>query len=305
MPSGLISLDAALNVARDIIGEQVTVERHPVGFGNENWMIRTADGTCRWVLKVADLRSELKWRSSHVALELARSVGVPVPELVHSGRQDQLLVRVFTWIDGRSPIEVIESDAQRDIFVRSTAEAIRSLHTIDTKAFSSRLDGSAPRFEQWSDYLRYRFDKVRERCESVDAFDSVTLDCAGELIYRLADAVSPHARPTVCHRDLHVDNLLVSDEGTLAGIIDWDGAESWDPAGEWFKLSWMLASTLSFDVETLTRAYLTDDIDRRVWDERVRVVDVIETLNTVPNAIAHGETEFETRARRRLTSLLE
>ena len=97
----------------------------------------------------------------------------------------------------------------------------------------------------------------------------------------------------------------MSDEGTLAGIIDWDGAESWDPAGEWFKLSWMLASTLSFDVETLTRAYLTDDIDRRVWDERVRVVDVIETLNTVPNAIAHGETEFETRARRRLTSLLE
>ena len=53
MQSGLISSDAALNVARDIIGEQVTVERHPVGFGNENWMIRTADGTCRWVLKEA------------------------------------------------------------------------------------------------------------------------------------------------------------------------------------------------------------------------------------------------------------
>jgi aminoglycoside phosphotransferase (APT) family kinase protein len=114
--------------------------------------------------------------------------------------------------------------------VRSTADAIRSLHSIDTGAFSSRLDGSPPQFEQWSGCLRHRFDQVRERCASVDAADSVTLDRAGVLIHRLADAVSPHARPTVCHRDLHVDNLLVSDEGMLVGVIDWDAAESWDPA---------------------------------------------------------------------------
>ena len=53
----------------------------------------------------------------------------------------------------------------------------------------------------------------------------------------------------------------MADTGELVGIIDWDAAESWDPAGEWFKLTWMLAESLSLDIETLTGAYLTDDID--------------------------------------------
>ena len=66
----------------------------------------------------------------------------------------------------------------------------------------------------------------------------------------------------------------------------------------------MLAESLSLDIETLTGAYLTDDIDRVQWHERVRVVDVIETLNTVPNAIVRGAEEFETHARCRLASLL-
>ena len=282
----------------------MTVQRHPVGFGNENWVIRTADGACRWVLKVADLDNEAKWSSAHLALGLARSVGVPVAELVHEGRDDNVLVRVFTWIEGRSPAHVIGDDAQRDRFVRSLAVAIQSLHTIDTGAFSSRLDGSAPRFERWSSYLSHRFDQVRQRCVSVDAVDSVTLERVGDLIGRLAESVSPYTRPTVCHRDLHADNLLVSDSGELVGVIDWDAAESWDPAGEWFKLTWMLAESLSLDIETLTDACLTSDIDRVQWHERVRVVDVIETLNTVPNAIVRGAEEFETRARCRLASLL-
>ena len=305
MSAELLSLDAAQHFAVSLLGKSVTVQRHPKGFGNQNWVIRTGDGVCRWVLKVAGSENEAKWRSSHLALDLARSVGVPVPELLHAGRHGDSLVRVFTWIDGRSPVEAIRDASQRERFVRSLAEAIRSLHTIDTGAFGSRLDGSSPRFEQWSGYLNHRFDQVRQRCVNVAAVDVATLDRGSDLIHRLADSVSPYARPTVCHRDLHADNLLVSDTGELVGIIDWDSAESWDPAGEWFKLTWMLAESLSLDIETLTSAYLTDGVDRVLWQQRVRVVDVIETLNTIPYAMMHGAGEFEASARRRLTSLLE
>ncbi len=304
MPSQLLSSDAAQSIALDLIGEPVTVRRHPIGFGNENWVVRTSDGTCRWMLKIADPANEAKWRSAHLAMDLARSVGVPVPELVHVERHDDVLLRVFTWIEGRAPADVIDDNTRRDRFVQSLAEAIRALHTIDTGEFSSRLDGSSPRFEQWSGYLTHRFGQVRQRCMNVDAVDSGTLERAGQLIHRLADSVSSYARPTVCHRDLHADNLLVSASGELVGVIDWDAAESWDPAGEWFKLTWMLAESLNLDIDTLACAYLTNDIDRVLWNERVQVVDVIETLNTVANALVQGAEDFETRARRRLTSLL-
>lgn len=220
------------------------------------------------------------------------------------GRSDEWLVRMFTWIDGHSPVDVIGNDAQRDRFVRSLAEAMRSLHTIDTGAFSSRLDGSAPQFERWGDYLRHRLAQVRQRWVSVNGLDSVTLERASEVVEELADSTSSRAHPTVCHRDLHADNLLVSDTGELVGIIDWDLAESWDRAGDWFKPSWMLADALALDMKALTGAYLGDDVDRGLWRERVRVVDVIETLNTVPNARLQADEAYEARARRRLTTLL-
>ena len=42
-----------------------------------------------------------------------------------------------------------------------------------------------------------------------------------------ADPVVPDRR--VVHLDLHTDNILAGDDGTLTGIIDWEGVCGGDP----------------------------------------------------------------------------
>jgi aminoglycoside phosphotransferase (APT) family kinase protein len=51
------------------------------------------------------------------------------------------------------------------------------------------------------------------------------------------------------HLDLHTDNILAGDDGTLTGIIDWEGACAGDPR---------------FDLVSF--AYDLDGHDQPVWD---------------------------------------
>lgn len=292
------------HVAETVLDQAVSVERHPVGFGNENWVVRDKDRTSQWILKVGSPASEAKWRSAHEALGLASSVGVPVPALLHMDMHDEWLVRIFTWIDGTPAATSITTLPQRRRFVASLASALQALHSLDTGSFSSRLDGSSARHDRWDDYLSFRLEHIRQRCIDTAAVDRRTLDRAGQAILDLASDVSPHARPTLCHRDLHGDNLLADDSGTLVGIIDWDTAESWDPAGEWFKLEWMLAPEVEANASDLSAAYLDDRPVPPMWKERVRLVHLVETLNLVPNAVAQGHDDFASRARQHLGDLL-
>lgn len=303
MGEGALRAADVEHVASSVLDRPVSVRRHPVGFGNENWVVRETAGQQRWILKVGPLASEAKWRSAHEALALARSAGVPVPELVHDGSDGEHLIRIFTWLHGSPPAQVIGTPEQVATFASSLARTIRALHAVDTQGFSSRLDGSAPRYETWDAYLLARLGDVEARCHAAGAPDRQTVERAGRAIAELAGEVGPHARPAVCHRDLHGDNLLVDSTGQLVGIIDWDAAESWDRAGEWFKLDWMLAPELGVDRLDLTE-YFDDSGPPPAWERRVRVVHLIESLNTIPNATTRGDSAFARRAHLRLEQLL-
>lgn len=39
------------------------------------------------------------------------------------------------------------------------------------------------------------------------------------------------------HRDLHPDNILLDDDGTVTAILDMDGAEPWDATVDFVKLT--------------------------------------------------------------------
>lgn len=293
-------------LARDVLGSgRVEVERHPVGFGGENWKLRDGDGR-RYVLKIGDVANQAKWRSSHVAYDLAADAGLPVPELVHEGELDDALVRVFTWIEGQSAATIAADDRARGArLLRSVGGAVRRLHAIGRDRFSSRLDGSAPSFAAWQDYVEHRLPQIRGRCESTGAVDAAVLDRACAAAAALAAEVSDHAEPVLCHRDLHPDNLIVDGDGALVGIIDWDAAEAWDRAGDFFKLEFELLRAHPGSEGVLVDAYLGDDEVPARWSERRRLVHILEALNILPNAVSRGwETDFADRARTHLLRLL-
>lgn len=305
MDGTLVDADVVESYAQRVLGtDDLSAEHHPVGFGNENWKLRRESGV-RFVLKIGDEASEAKWTSSHVAYELAAAAGVPVPELRHVGKIDDRLVRIFTWIDGASGSDVVAGSVRSARFLRSVGEAVRLLHTIDRNSFSSRLDESAPAFAAWSAYIEHRLGQVRDRCLATSAIDPGLLAQACAAATLLAEAVNDSAEAVLCHRDLHADNLVVDDEGTLIGIIDWDAAEAWDRAGDWFKLEFELLRAHPHGHDLLLDAYLQGDPVPDHWHHRKRLVHLIETLNILPNAVARSwDPDFSDRARSHLLGIL-
>jgi len=243
---------------------------------------------------------------SHVVRARRVDRRVPIPRLVHFALGDDCIVRVYEWVDGRSPDVIADDPSAVATFCSDLGAAVSALHSITLDAFSSRLDESAPAFEQWAGYVDYRLHQIRGRCTGNDALDLPTLDRACGVIADLADLVNDAARPTLCHRDLHADNLLVERDGSLLAIVDWDMAEAWDAAGEWFKLDWMLFPGFAGGEASFDAAYGAVHPDRPLWTERKRLVDLMETINAIANARSEAwGAEFEARARSHLRTLLD
>lgn len=231
---------------------------------------------------------------------------MPVPELVHVEDHDDHLLRIFTWIDGHRARELVGDDVRSARFLRSVGVVLRRLHAVGLPGFSSRLDGSAPRFGAWQDYVSHRVTQVRARCEATRAVDPELLDRVTTMATDLAIAVSDSAEPVLCHRDLHADNLIVSDTGALIGILDWDGAEAWDRAGDWFKIEFELLRLLPDPGHTLAAAYLDGEPAPTQWLLRRRLVHLLEALNILPNATTNQwDAGFADRARAHLADLLD
>lgn len=299
-----ISSDRALALARTTLGRAVeAVERLPVGFGNDSWRVSTDDGT--FTLKVGPPSAAPKWASARQAHDLAAAVGVPVPELVHFAVHPDAVVRVLRWVDGEPLASVLDDPTRTARFAGDLGRAVAALHGVERTDFSSRLDGSAPSFPRWGDYIGHRLGQVRHRALAAEALDARVLDRIDEVAGALAEEVSPVVRPTLCHRDLHPDNVLVGPDGRLVAILDWDMAESWDAAGDWFKLDWLLLPRLGAHGAEVAAAYRTVHTVRPRWAERTRLVEVIESANAVANARTAGWAAFGEEAYRRLLAALD
>jgi len=297
--------DEVADVVGSVLADDVVDAEHlPTGFGNENWRLTLASGA-RCVAKFGPLSAEAKWRSSQEAHRLAVSAGVPVARLIHFECFADSILRIFEWVEGSSPATIADAGSEASRFFSDLGRAVGALHSVEIDRFSSRLDGSAPRFGRWAEYVEYRLDQIRARCQATNAFPDSDVERIRGIVQQHADHVSDGCRPTLCHRDLHADNLLVGDDGTLTAILDFDCAELWDSAGEWGKLDWMLFPAFPPTCrQSFGAAYRSLHPEPALWEERKLVVGLIETFNGIPNAVAQGWDEFESECRSRLAMLL-
>jgi aminoglycoside phosphotransferase (APT) family kinase protein len=278
-----VTAEAAASLAREVLGGDPAVDHVPAGYGSQNW--RVAAGGERYVLKVGPPGMAEKWTASRRAHDLAAGAGVPVPDMVHFAVRPDAVVRVFTWVDGASPAGLAGLPGAAARFGADLGAAVAALHTVVPGGFSSRLDGSAPDFGRWRDYVGYRLGQIRDRARRNAACDDGILDQAGRAITDLAREVDDRARPVLAHRDLHADNLLADGDGRLLAILDWDMAEAWDAAAEWFKLDGLLFPAVPGATGPFWAAYREVHPGDEAWDHRTRLVDLLESLNVLANGV--------------------
>jgi aminoglycoside phosphotransferase (APT) family kinase protein len=275
------------------------LEPIPQGWGNESWRVDSALGPL--IAKIGREWSDVaKWRASARALDLARGAGVPAPELLAFVDSMEVLqgriFRVFRYIEGTTA----RVDAPPAVFCELGA-TMRRLHSIEVPRFTSRLGDEG--FARWSEFLEDRWPAMIGRAAHA-GIDATLVSRSYEVATALAAEVDGVVGPALCHRDLYLDNVLVDEKGALVALLDFDVAEVWDPLVEQLKLQWFLfelnpaARHLFFD------GYLAGDPMPPMFDERVRLVSIVELLNHAANWHVQGQVEIATEALDRLRVLV-
>jgi aminoglycoside phosphotransferase (APT) family kinase protein len=275
----------------------------PRGLGNENWVVSTAAG--RLLVKIGAHEAPVaKWRAAAVGRVLAARAGVPVPRLVAWHEQlpalDGRHVRIFVALDGYTLDDPAGPGQAAPQVWTELGAAVRRLHSVRLETFTSRLDGSAPAFATWDAYLAYRIPQIDGRARACAWLDDLDLDPLWDALHAAARGLAPVIRPGLTHRDLHVDNILISPCGGLAAILDWDQAEAWDPVADLVKLRWLLFEEVPGSEAAFIEGYGSPAAVHPHLQERLHIAGVVELVNTIAGALPH-----EALAVRRLRARLQ
>jgi Ser/Thr protein kinase RdoA (MazF antagonist) len=305
--------DLAREVVRDaaqqLLGPIERLERIERGYGNQNWRVDSAG--LAYLIKIGKRDADVgKAVAASNAYRLAATTSAPVPELVHFDPHcellDERIVRILRFLPGRHPEQRLAAAGPAAIttFFSSFGSAVAQLHSARCPNFSSRV-GGGPGFESWIDYVEYRAPQIVERCLRSGAFTETEIITMYDRVLRVAREVSPLVEPRLSHRDLYLDNVLISDDGAISAILDLDLAEQWDPVVDFVKPRSQIFPCYPEAAEAFEDGYaaVAGGLPP-AWEQRIRVVEVMELSNHVANSTAGGNPDYADHNRRRLEQVL-
>jgi aminoglycoside phosphotransferase (APT) family kinase protein len=135
------------------------------------------------------------------------------------------------YIPGREIGEAAPDDDRRAAHGAEFARFVRALH--DVHPGSVRVGGEAlPVDVVHRADMPFRVAKLRERLETLDRRGLWRAPAGLAPLLDEAVALPPRdpAALRVCHGDLHLRHLLLGDDGSLTGVIDWIDVCRGDPA---------------------------------------------------------------------------
>ncbi|WP_229749654.1 aminoglycoside phosphotransferase family protein [Flexivirga endophytica] len=187
--------------------------------GSSNWVFRVGDAYAvrlpRSDSYTADLLTEAEFLP-----RLAPYLDVPVPDVRFLAEPSVAFPRpwtVVTWVPGATPSAMAPPRQAR--MAVGLGRFMRRLHDVDTF-------GSAAGPERWgyragepvTDEIDGWADRAARLLE--DIFDPGQVQKAWR---RLRDVPPASAPPCWIHTDLSIENLLVSPDGDLVGVVDFGG----------------------------------------------------------------------------------
>lgn len=190
------------------------------GATGSQWKVHAPDGT--FALRVSSSKDEVA--TELAAMAAARSVGLPVPEVVSRGRTPTQEVVLCTWLRGAPIYDVLRTrpgDAYR--FGHLMGVAQRALHRAPAPA---ALPAVSPPVVDAT---------VTVGGDGAASGDGVGESDRGQAVAGQGDALvgdqptAPLAAGSVVlHLDFHPYNVLVDDDG-ISGIVDWVNARAGHP----------------------------------------------------------------------------
>lgn len=209
-------------------GRVVAAERLDGGVSNLTWQVRRADDPPvvlrlerpQGIFQPYDVR-----RKARVIACLEASP-IPVPRVLGTTGSDSPLgapYAILSWLDfphmGMVPMTPSVVDHYRSM--------VESIHALDWRSLGLEFLDPPPAGHEAA--LR-DLDAVRARAIAFECqHDHLISEIGAILNQHLPDSPEPR----LCHGDINVFNYLVADDGTIAGVVDWEQAHLGDPLSDW------------------------------------------------------------------------
>jgi aminoglycoside phosphotransferase (APT) family kinase protein len=236
--SAEVAVDEEL--VRRLLGEQFgelelkSVRLLGEGWDNAVWLVDE-----RWIFRFPRRRIAVPGVERAIALlpRLAPLLPLPITEPVFAGRPGHAFSWPFygaAWLPGREVAEAGLDDEARIRIARPLGEFLHALH-------SSQVEGAdeLPVDPLGRADMALRVPMTRERLAEAERLELWRAPDGVERALAEAEQLAPPAGLAQAHGDLHVRHVLVGDDGTPSGVIDWDDACRADPAID-LHLVWSL-----------------------------------------------------------------
>ncbi len=206
-----------------------------VGHGRSNLTYRIESGDDAWVLRRPPLShvqptAHDMSREYRVISALA-GTKVPVPK-TYAICDDPSVIGapfyVMEYVRGLVPVdpaavESTYSEAQRHAMGKELIDTLAELHSVDP-ASVGLADFGKPQ-----GYVERQLRRFTEQFERVKTRDLPELQ---ELARRLAASLPPESGAAIVHGDYRLDNSIVSEDGHIAAVLDWEMSTLGDPLAD-------------------------------------------------------------------------
>ncbi|MEJ1969226.1 MAG: aminoglycoside phosphotransferase family protein [Rhizomicrobium sp.] len=271
-----LGADEAHEMLRPALGDVSVLAFETLNGGHANTNIRVRLGTGSVVLRLYQRDPAQPRKEAAIARLVAGCV--PAPAYLHCGvRADGQVYAVVEWIDGAPLQQRVggASAAELNFAGREIGRALAAIHgfTFEKAGF---LDGDLtvtpfPGGGFSSDFLEATLAGIAgERLGRALAADVIAFAKANAP--RLAAWTQP---PRLTHFDFGSSNILVRDDFSLAGIIDWEFAASASPPPDFGNLLRPPLGQSEAFVEGLEAGYRDGGgVLPADWRELVRIADL-------------------------------
>src|SRR3989344_3596595 len=210
------------------LGVDITsAQEYKVGTNNRVYSVRTADGR-ELIVRINNRSGRDKYSAEEWAMDQARRQGIPVPAVVKVESAGSVIKGMCISVIEKAPGEIVRRNITRDS-LRQAGRALRKIHAVPVPAGYGFLDGNGRGMSpDWESFITGTMQ--RDHAQSfVDAGFIDAADIAAALEYVNTNRRLLGSAPQqLLHGDFSLSNM-VSQNGRLTGIFDFENAKAGDP----------------------------------------------------------------------------
>ena len=297
------------DVVRNVVARHVAAPTRvaPLRGGLSNHAFDVETDREQVVVRLADQPDKLEgYEREWQAADRARAAGVPTQEVIAIGQEGEWTYSIARRLAGDPAMD----HPDRLSILEELGRIARAVHGIRTAGFGPRFtwdeggtgQASVSDGAPWPEYLRHEL-RAHDRLDRLVGLGMIEGRQEESLRQTLAEVEGWEGPPILNHGDLRLKNVVVSAEGHILGLIDWESSVS--VVGPHWDLSIALHD-LSIDAkQALLKGYgLSDDEIRQaapVW----RFFNVLNYVPTIDQLVDADDTAELERMRTRLSGALD